>query len=192
MSQYQRWYDLDVYLSCMTHSLEHMSKPSRDKFAGYLCALCNDAMGGGSGVHRLLGGVNATKTDGLKKFANNKRWYDKDQKMQAGFKKLYMLSPEEQALVAWQLFVPAQLVYKYELYCRREKQPAQPEVIQAMLDVSLHHGPEAALKNFGFYLDMMAKKAARTAARNVTRINQAPAAVIIRSTVPPPAFAAFA
>ena len=191
MSDYKRWYDLDVYMGCLAYSLEHMSRPSREKFAGYLCALCNDAMGGSSGSHRLMGSIRPDKVDGLKKFANSKRWYDQDKMMHSSFKKLYMLSQQEQANVAWRLFIPAQLVLKYELYCRREKQPVQAEIVQAILDVSLFQGPELAMKNFGYYLDLMAKKSVKKAIENVARPNQAPAMVTIRKTAPHPSFAAF-
>jgi hypothetical protein len=191
MPDFQRWYDMDIYMSCMAYALEHMSRSSRDRFAGYLCTLCNDAMMGRSGVSRLFGSISPEKANGLKKFSSSKRWYDRDPRLQTGFKKLYMLSAEEQARVASKLFVPAQLVFKYELYCRREKQPVQAEIVQAILDISLSQGPEVAVKSFGYYLDQMVKQSVRKAAENMVRVNHAPSLVTIRSTAPHPSFAAF-
>lgn len=145
---FQRWYDSDVQLSELVHSMESLSLESQVFFA-FLVETFSDKIVKVRGKQFFsemdwdtLKGVYKSKRRG-------RRWYDSEPNLQRAFNKLYSLSADDKAAVARELHIPSRLVMRYESECHiSAESPPNIDLLCQIVETSFKEGPEKAQERF--------------------------------------------
>ena len=107
----QRWYDGDIFLMSLFYSLERLTMTSLYHFVKTMEILINQK----SPSNRLnIQGVSELPLP--KAFVENRRWYDHYPELKRTLGQLYVLDFDTQVDIAHELFIPSQIIAKYELY----------------------------------------------------------------------------
>jgi len=152
LEPHQRWYDDDLYLCSLVSAVSGMSIASQQLF-GELLNVMADELISSAGRDELLLSLPERVMDGLRKSQRKKRWYDHQAELHQAFNKLYALTIEQRSDLAHRLFIPGQLVEKYEIYCQEAHIQSDMRVIEQMIATCLQRGPEHALNLYGVYID---------------------------------------
>ncbi len=152
MASYQRWYDDDLYLSSLMNAIARML-PQTQQLFGELLNVMADELISSAGHDELLASLPDRVMDGLRKSQRKERWYDHQTELHQAFNKLYALNDEQRSDLAHRLFIPSQLVEKYEIYCQEANIPSELRVVEQMIATCLQRGPEHALNLYGVYID---------------------------------------
>ena len=115
VGSYQRWYDADIALSELVHTLESLSTQSQTLFA-LLINRFADRIVQVRG-HDFYTQLDWEKLMGILKSKHSRRWYDQEMIMHKTLNKLYSLSTIDQNLIARELCGPIQFISDYEKAC---------------------------------------------------------------------------
>ena len=145
----QRWYDLDIHLSGMVRTLETLSSDSQTLFAHLL----KDST---ARIIKIRGRSFVRALDwtifiGLVKSKRSRRWYDQKQVLHVAFNMLYSLSDADKALIGRELFLPAELVLRYETYAKARHEEISIDVVHRILETCIKQGPEKALETYSIF-----------------------------------------
>lgn len=146
---YQRWYDEDIFLMSLFYSLERLTTTSLYQFVKIMGQIIQEK----SPDSQREPGLLTSAFPVPKAFLENRRWYDRYPELKKTLAQLYVLDFDTQVDIAHELFVPSQIIAKYELYCEAEGKSPEREVIEAILHTSVKHGPDRAMKIYGIYVD---------------------------------------
>lgn len=150
--QFQRWYDEDLFVGALVYAMQGMSYNSQHLFARLVQILTDETVTQ-MGRDQFLKDLNWNRVANLRKSKRKRRWYDQEPKLFKAFNKLYALNEELRQDVAHKLFIPCQLVHKYELFCEQEQKEPDPIIIRQIVETCVKRGPEKAIHLYGVYLD---------------------------------------
>lgn len=146
---FQRWYDMDIYLSEFVRTLEGLSEDSQILFAFLLMSFSDDVVRRkGRSFFREL---EWEKLIGIYKSKSGRRWYDQQGVLHAAFNKLYSLNDVDKASIAKKLHIPSHIVQRYENYCQQHQSPTDIEMVYAILETSFKDGPDEALSTYAIF-----------------------------------------
>lgn len=143
---YQRWYDMDVQLSELVRALEVLSEESQTLFA-FLLSFFSDEIVKVRG-RAFFSELEWDKLMGIYKSKKGRRWYDQHDILHKAFNKLYSLSPEDQAAIARELYVPSRIIKSYETHCQATGKEPNVDKICDIVATSFKDGPQAAQERF--------------------------------------------
>lgn len=146
---YQRWYDDDIFLMSLFYSLERMTATSLYQLVKMMGRIIDEKVPSTTDAVESL----STAFPIPKAFMENRRWYDKYPELKKILAQLYVLDFDTQVDIAHALFVPSQIIAKYELYCEVEGKSPDREVVEAILHTAVKHGSEKAMSIYGVYVD---------------------------------------
>ncbi len=143
---FARWYDLDIQLSELVHSLETLTEESQMLFA-FLLTFFSDE------IVRIKGRLffkemEWDKLVGIYKSKSGRRWYDRQEVLHKAFNKLYSLNEDDKAAIARELFIPSRIVKKYEEHCQGHKRQPDMETVFAIVATSFKEGTDEAQSRY--------------------------------------------
>lgn len=143
---FHRWYDMDIQLSELVHSLEVLSEESQTLFA-FLMGLFSDQIVKVRG-REFFSELEWDKIIGIYKSKRGRRWYDREPATHKAFNKLYSLSDDDKAVIARELHVPSRIVKRYENFCQAASREPDLDIVFSIVETCFKEGPDIAQERY--------------------------------------------
>lgn len=149
-SHFHRWYDMDVQLSELVHSMETLGEESQTLLA-FLMTLFSDQIVKVRG-RTFFSDLEWDKIIGIYKSKRGRRWYDREPVLHKAFNKLYSLSDDDKVVIARELYIPSRIVRHYESRCQETGKSVDLETIFAIVETCFKEGPDIAQERYREFL----------------------------------------